>query len=552
MCGDVYLFCARSWAWGDDMTAFINRFVPDNQNFIVNIESLHEQAIAEAVSNSWANKRMTAANCADYCRLTFADHASKAIRQTEREAIKNFLDSQAVAMPKSSVGWLPEKMRLESPEWWVNQLKKRDSRKDEHAQIKRGKVTKYCSDDLLIETQENKKRLSDWLDRTTLENKETGDVLSLKVIAAKSLSNPKLRVNELAVRTKGMAAYYQLMGWRGLFITITASSSWHKVSDTYNGASPKDTQKMLTGRYALLRAYLSNHEIKMAGMRVAEPHKDGTVHWHLAAWFESGRIAKKAVLAIRQYFLFYEGAPERGALKNRIKFAAMNPAKGDVVGYVLKYISKNVDGAHIDEHTDASGETVTKGADGAARVRAWAACWGIRQFQFIGTVPVNIYRELRRIREVGDMPDSLRTMWACADCGDYLSYILAYTMTTEKPEMIKRTFQDDLKELANFYGDVQSIPDESIQLLPSLNKYLEPKSIVLGVRVGVDELMTRKCTTWTKVTAKKEHTQASAQERVEAFASVRAADGVDGEYWGDVVAFAALSGGFASPSDLWQ
>ena len=125
-------------------------------------------------------------------------------------------------------------------------------------------------------------------------------------------------------------------------------------------------------------------------------------------------------------------------------------------------------------------------------------------------------------------------------------------MTTEKPEMIKRTFQDDLKELANFYGDVQSIPDESIQLLPSLNKYLEPKSIVLGVRVGVDELMTRKCTTWTKVTAKKEHTQASAQERVEAFASVRAADGVDGEYWGDVVAFAALSGGFASPSDLWQ
>ena len=175
MCGDVCLFCARSWAWGDDMTAFINRFVPDNQNFIVNIESLHEQAIAEAVSNSWANKRMTAANCADYCRLTFADHASKAIRQTEREAIKKFLDSQAVAMPKSSVGWLPEKMRLESPEWWVNQLKKRDSRKDEHAQIKRGKVTKYCSDDLLIETQENKKRLSDWLDRTTLENKETSE-----------------------------------------------------------------------------------------------------------------------------------------------------------------------------------------------------------------------------------------------------------------------------------------------------------------------------------------------------------------------------------------
>jgi hypothetical protein len=71
-------------------------------------------------------------------------------------------------------------MRLESPEWWVNQLKKRDSRKDEHAQIKRGKVTKYCSDDLLVETQENKKRLSDWLDRTTLENKETGDVASVR------------------------------------------------------------------------------------------------------------------------------------------------------------------------------------------------------------------------------------------------------------------------------------------------------------------------------------------------------------------------------------
>lgn len=534
------------------MTAFINRFIPDNQAFVVNVEALHEQAIAEAVSNSWANKRMKAANCADFCRLTFADHNSQATKQTEREAIKNFIESQRVTMPKSSVGWLPEKMRLEAAEWWSVQLKKRDLRGQEHAQIKRGKVTKYCSDDLLIETQENKKRLSDWLDRTTLENSESGDVLSLKAIAAKSLSNPKLRVNELAVRTKGMAAYYQLMGWRGLFITLTAASSWHKTSATYNGASPKDTQKMMTARYALLRAYLSNHGVQMAGIRVAEPHKDGTVHWHLSVWFESGKIAKKAVMAFRQYFLFYEGAPERGALKNRIKFAAMNPAKGDVVGYVLKYITKNVDGAHIDDHTDG-GEKVTKGADGAARVRAWAACWGIRQFQFIGTVPVNVYRELRRIREVGDMPDSLRTMWACADAGDYLGYILAFTMATDKPEIIKRTFQDDLKGLAYFHGDVQSIPDESIQLLPSLNKYQEPKSIVLGVRVGVDELMTRKCTTWTKVTAQKEHTQASAQERVEAFASVRAADGVDdGMYWGDVVAFAASSGGFASPLDLWQ
>ncbi len=73
----------------------------------------------------------------------------------------------------------------------------------------------------------------------------------------------------------------------------------------------------------------------------------------------------------------------------------MDPAKGGAVGYIVKYIAKNIDGHQIGEKGNLEAETTA--SEGARRVRAWASLWGLRQFQQLSEPSVSVWRELRRL-----------------------------------------------------------------------------------------------------------------------------------------------------------
>ncbi|MBN7798434.1 replication endonuclease [Parahaliea mediterranea] len=319
--------------------------------------------------------------------------------------------------------------RVCAPEWWRRQLRPLAARKLEHFYRSRGYVSRhkspYISRQGLARHQSRSRR-----NRRTLADLEVlsneGDVLNLAEVADASVSNPELRRNELMTRLNGYEGIAQVMGFEGLFLTLTCPSKYHPVhsgtgrpNKRYNGTTPREAQDYLNAVWATIRAAWHRAGIRVFGFRIAEPHHDGTPHWHLLV-FINPDDAPLAWEIFRTKALAEDG-DERGAQERRAVLERIDPNKGSAAGYIAKYISKNIDAVGVG--TDF--ETGAPGASGAQAAVAWASTWGIRQFQPIGNTSVTVWRELRRLRDALPhcCPEKLEAIRAAADAGDWATFV---------------------------------------------------------------------------------------------------------------------------------
>ncbi|MFD1122152.1 replication endonuclease [Methylophilus flavus] len=332
----------------------------------------------------------------------------------------------------------------------------------------------YVSDESFERRKQQKLRNKRALEATHLEN-EDGDVFSLFDLAKTSLANPENRRNELMTRIRGFEEISKKYKHQAMFYTVTCPSRMHarhsKSGDAilnYDGTTPKESQKYLVTMWSQIRAKLQRLGIQIYGFRVAEPHHDGTPHWHLLLFVESEK-ADQLTAVIRDYAMREDG-DEKGADKHRFELIKIDPKQG-ATGYISKYISKSIDGFGIDD--DLYGNDSKSAAD---RVCTWASVWGIRQFQQIGGPPVSVYRELRRIKG-DDLSGILKQAHLAADNKkwDELIEIMGGPFAKRKEQTIKvyRLWSDEL------------------------NRYREPKGYkITGVEAGNVTVLTR-LHTWT-------------------------------------------------------
>lgn len=357
-------------------------------------------------------------------------------------------------------------LRMCTPDWWGRKIWRLrcDWRENQLRAI--GAVHKkahaYVSASSLMEWQEQRRKNRDFFKSHELVD-EDGNVSSLEDMINKSTSNPAIRRHELMARMAGVELVAQSRGDVGIFLTITCPSKYHSNIQSghhnakWNHTTVAQAQQYLCRVWNRATAKLKREDLRPYGFRVAEPHHDGTPHWHALLFMPQAEV-KATIAILREYFIKEDRAELGRNTGARFKSKKMDPRKGSATAYIAKYISKNIDGhALAGELDDESGRPLNETAKYAM---AWASLHRIRQFQPMGQPPVTVYRELRKLsnqitarqkiantfkRGAAMLADpAMDAVCAAADVGCFATYILRQggVLIPREDYIVRLAYQD--------------------------------------------------------------------------------------------------------------
>lgn len=421
-------------------------------------------------------------------------------------------------------------LRIQCAKWWRRKLLKLRRQHLETLEILQGQVGKgvspYASKRAVAEFIRDKAAQRRWAESLTLVN-ECGDEIALINAIEASTANPENARAELMKRIRGLEEWAEEIGFGAVFITVTAPSDYHATSNNWNGSTPKDTNRYMVDTWAKARAKLKRAGAEYFGVRVAEPHQDGTPHWHMMLFAPKGDL-KAICRCIRWYFCKENKAELLARFKNRKKLRKLyrkarqhwgyqkskgikaseprkfhypfqprfdaeyiDPSKGSASAYIAKYISKNINGFEVADLIDTeTGKTL---GDGVMNVKTWASVWSVRQFQFQGCDPITAYREIRRVREAftEEHMKELEQLRQAADSNDFVNFIRAL-------RTIKVEIQYEVTPYGNEYGEavkrVKGIGTRAVAVLTRPHKWEMRRSAVKSGAAGQSWTCGANCT----------------------------------------------------------
>jgi len=335
-------------------------------------------------------------------------------------------------------------------------------------------VSPYASYSSRQWLKDRQRKQTEWLEMMTIES-ECGESLNLKDVHDASTSNPANRRNELMTRIAGCQEYADANEHVALFVTMTAPGRYHRLkkhgqyfveNKNWAGYAPVDAHNWLSRSWVRFRAAADRNDFLYYGLRVVEPHVDGTPHWHCVFFMPLSSVAGFSEQLSHYQCQFdadelrhQDGTINHSAVNARIKIELIDSDKGDAVAYIAKYISKNIDAHKLDGLKDTDSKKVDL-QESVQNVTAWSRTFGFRQFQFQKTPSVTVWRELRRM--TNKLQDSAFERIRCAaDSGffsAYFDYMGGHTIKqSDRPvkacyEEKENKYQEMVKKISGVNG----------------------------------------------------------------------------------------------------
>ncbi|PXL58925.1 endonuclease [Klebsiella variicola] len=362
--------------------------------------------------------------------------------------------------------------RMLCADWWYRKLwQMRCEWREEQLRavcLVNKKASPYVSYEAVIHKREQRRKSLEFFQSHELVNAD-GDTLDMEDVVNASSSNPAHRRNEMMACVKGLELIAEMRGDCAVFYTITCPSRFHatlnngRPNPKWTSETVRQSSDYLVDTFAAFRKAMHKAGLRWYGVRVAEPHHDGTVHWHLLCFMR--KKDRRTLTALLRKFAIREDRDELGNNTGpRFKSELINPRKGTPTSYIAKYISKNIDGRGLAK--EISKETGKSLSDSAEHVSAWASLHRVQQFRFFGIPGRQAYRELRLLagqtaRAQGDKKAGapvlenarLDAVLAAADAGCFATYIMKQggVLVPRKHHLIRTAYE--FNDEPGTYGD---------------------------------------------------------------------------------------------------
>lgn len=366
----------------------------------------------------------------------------------------------------------PSLARMLCADWWYRKLwQMRCEWREEQLRavcLVNKKASPYVSYEAVIHKREQRRKSLEFFRLHELVN-EDGDTLDMEDVVNASNSNPAHRRNEMMTCVKGLELIAEMRGDCAVFYTITCPSRFHatlnngRPNPKWTSTTVRQSSDYLVDTFAAFRKAMHKAGLRWYGVRVAEPHHDGTVHWHLLCFMR--KKDRRSITALLRKFATREDREELGANTGpRFKSELINPRKGTPTSYIAKYISKNIDGRGLAK--EISKETGRSLRDSTEHVSAWASLHRVQQFRFFGIPGRQAYRELRLLAgqaarvQGGRKADApvldnprLDAVLAAADAGCFATYIMKQggVLVPRKHHLVRTAYEHNDEPSA--YGD---------------------------------------------------------------------------------------------------
>ena len=362
--------------------------------------------------------------------------------------------------------------RMLCADWWYRKLwQMRCEWREEQLRavcLVNRKASPYVSYEAVIHKREQRRKSLEFFQSHELVNAD-GDTLDMEDVVNASSSNPAHRRNEMMACVKGLELIAEMRGDCAVFYTITCPSRFHatlnngRPNPKWTSETVRQSSDYLVDTFAAFRKAMHKAGLRWYGVRVAEPHHDGTVHWHLLCFMR--KKDRRTLTALLRKFAIREDRDELGNNTGpRFKSELINPRKGTPTSYIAKYISKNIDGRGLAK--EISKETGKSLRDSAEHVSAWASLHRVQQFRFFGIPGRQAYRELRLLagqaaRAQCDKKAGapvletarLDAVLAAADAGCFATYIMKQggVLVPRKHHLIRTAYE--FNDEPGTYGD---------------------------------------------------------------------------------------------------